>query len=435
MKSMTTYPNSSKFFIVSVIAAFCIDQPLEAADKVIASFGEANSVKCWTSVNDGVMGGVSKGGFKRSEAGTLLFTGDISLKNNGGFASIRMNPRELGLAGNSGIIVKAKGDGRTYWVDLRVSDQMAASSYRAYLPTVDGEWNETRLAFKDFKLQSFGREIPSKAINPDLIVSAGFTLADKQEGPFSLEIEYVKATNDQSLSEKTNGANGKTLVDLAKQAGQFKTLLAAATSAGLVDTLSEDGSLTLLAPTDDAFSKLPAGTLDSLLLPENRDQLVAILKNHLIAGEVTLVKALEVRQATSLEGSKITFRFDEGRVFVGGAVLLKADSKGSNGVIHVIDQVLLPDTKSSEPLKASELIELAIERGVPAFNQGRVAECAAIYEIAVEALRGMDSVPEKSRVNLMKAIKQARAEESDRKRAWIFREAMDKVWLSLKDAK
>jgi hypothetical protein len=193
--------------------------------------------------------------------------------------------------------------------------------------------------------------------------------------------------------------------------------------------------LTLLAPTDDAFSKLPAGTLDSLLLPENRDQLAAILKNHLIAGEVTLVKALEVRQATSLEGSKITFRFNEGRVFVGEAVLLKADSKGSNGIIHVIDQVLLPDTKSSEPLKASELIELAIERGVPAFNQGRVAECAAIYEIAVEALRGMDSVPEKSRVNLAKAIKQARAEESDRKRAWMLREAMDKTWLGLKDAK
>jgi uncharacterized surface protein with fasciclin (FAS1) repeats len=433
MKSIITSPNYG--CITLAIAAFFMSQPLKGEEKWIASFRDADSVKFWTSVNDGVMGGVSKGGFKLSEAGTLLFTGEISLKNNGGFASIRMNPRELGLAGNSGIIVRAKGDGRTYWVDLRVSDQMPASSYRAYLPTVDGEWNETRLSFKDFKLQSFGREVPSKPIHPDLIVSVGFTLADKQEGPFSLEIEHVKATKDNSVAEKANGANGKTLVDWLKQSGQFKTLLAAATAARLVDTLSGDGPLTLLAPTDDAFSKLPAGTVDTLLLPENRDQLVAVLKNHVIAGEVNLAKALEVRQATSLHGSKITFHFDEGRVLVGGAVLLKADHAGSNGIIHVIDQVLLPDTKPPKPLKAVELIELAIERGVPAFNQDRVDECAAIYEIAVEALRGMDGVPEKSRVNLAKAITEARAEESGRKRAWILRGALDKVWLGLKDAK
>jgi predicted oxidoreductase len=102
-----------------------------------------------------------------------------------------------------------------------------------------------------------------------------------------------------------------------------------------------------------------------------------------------------------------------------------------NGVIHVIDQVLIPETKVSEPLTPSRLIELAIERGVPVFNAGDVAGCAAIYEITIEALRSMESVPDKSRVILAKAIKTARAETSARKRAWILREAIDGTWTNL----
>jgi uncharacterized surface protein with fasciclin (FAS1) repeats len=329
--------------------------------------------------------------------------------------------------------VKAKGDGRTYWVDLRVSDQMSASSYRAFLPTTAGEWQETSIPFEDFKLQAFGRELPVKPINPASIASAGFTIADKKEGPFSLEIESVKAAGDTDVAgEKT----ADTLVDVAKGAGQFKTLLAAATAADLVEVLAGEGPLTILAPTDDAFAKLPAGTVDALLKPENRGQLVEILKNHVIAGRVTLAKALEVRDApTLLQGSKVPIRFEDGRVLVGNASLLKADIAASNGLIHVIDQVLLPSTEPSKPLNPSELIELAIERGVPVFNDGNAAECAAIYEITVEALRGMDSVPETSRNMLAKAVVQSHAESSPGKRAWILREAIDKTWASLNGAK
>jgi uncharacterized surface protein with fasciclin (FAS1) repeats len=412
------------------VAAFLIQQPLQGADKRIASFGNDDSLKAWTSVNDGVMGGVSKGGFKRSEQGTLLFTGELSLANNGGFASIRMKQGDLDLDGTSGIVVKARGDGRTYWVDLRIQDQMAASSYRAYLPTVAGEWKETLLPFKDFKLQSFGRELTSRPIKPNSIASAGFTLADKKEGPFSLEIEYVKATGDAAAADGDAKA-GNSLVDVAKAAGGFKTLLAAATAAELVGVLSGEGPLTILAPTDDAFAKLPAGTVEGLLKPENRDQLVAILKNHVIAGRIPLAKALEAREAASLQGSKIAFRFEDGRVLVGKAALLKADIAASNGMIHVIDHVLIPEIKVSKPLTPSELIELAIERGVPVFNDGDVAGCAAIYEVTAEALRGTRSVPEKSREILAKAINEAHAEKSARQKAWILREALDVTWKSL----
>ena len=171
--------------------------PASAAEKVLASFAADDAVKAWNSVNDGVMGGVSKGGASRTEQGTLLFSGELSLANNGGFASIRTEPRSLGLADSSAIVVKARGDGRTYSIELRVAGQMGASSYRAYLPTSAGQWQETRISLKDFKPQAFGRALPFKAVNPANVDSIGFTLADKKAGPFKLEIESVNATDDQ----------------------------------------------------------------------------------------------------------------------------------------------------------------------------------------------------------------------------------------------
>ena len=424
MKFTFTLPRVAAF----AIAALFSHHSLFAVDKVVASFGSDEAMKSWTSVNDGVMGGASKGGFKRSEQGTMVFSGELSLANNGGFASVRLKESDLGLSGTNGLIVKTKGDGRTYWVDLRFADQMGASSYRAFLPTTAGESKETRLPFTEFKLQAFGRELPLKPINPASIASVGFTLADKKAGPFSLEVEYVKASADAGTSD---AEAGQTIVDVAKAAGGFKTLLAAATASDLAGVLSGEGPLTVLAPTDEAFAKLPAGTVDTLLRPENREQLVAILKNHVFTGRVTLAKALEVREAASLEGSKIAFKFEEGRVLVGSATLVKADIAASNGIIHVIDQVLVPSKTETAPLKASELIELAVHRGVPIFNNGDVAGCAAIYEVTCEALRAMGSVPEESCKVLAKALKAARAESSSRQRAWILRGAIDATMASL----
>ncbi len=429
MNTITAFFKTRAWIGAFALAALFTNSPLSAAEKNVASFETEESLKDWTSVNDGVMGGVSKGGFKRTEQGTLLFTGDLSLENRGGFASIRMKPSALGLDGMSALVVKAKGDGRTYWVDLRVNDQMSASSYRAYLPTTAGEWQETRIPFADFKLQAFGRDLPLKAINTAKVASVGFTLADKKAGPFSLEIEVVKAAAGEADAELVK--SGKTLVDVAKGAGGFKTLLAAATAADLVGVLSGEGPLTVLAPTDEAFAKLPSGTVETLLKPENREQLVAILKNHVIAGRVTLAKALEAREGVSLQGSKVSFKFEDGKVRVGAAALLKADIAASNGVIHVIDQVLVPPATETGPLKSDGLIELAIERGVPIFNNGDAAGCAALYEVTAEALRSMSSVPESSRKMLAKALREARAEKSARQRAWILRAALDHTLASL----
>lgn len=405
-------------------------QTVAADEKSVAAFKDPGSVDSWISVNDGVMGGVSKGGFKRSEEGTLLFSGNLSLDNNGGFASIRTKPNPMDLSGMDSIVVKAKGDGRTYWVELRVSRQMGASSYRADLPTTAGKWTEVVVPIKDFKLQAFGQNLPANPINPANVESIGFTLADKKAGPFDLEVEYVKAQADKVAGNPAKG--GKTIVGVAEATGSFKTLLAAATAADLAGALSGPGPFTVFAPTDEAFAKLPKGTVEELLKPENREKLAGILKYHVIAGKVSLAKALEVGEAATLQGSTITAKFEGGRVLIGPATLLKADITASNGVIHVIDQVLLPKEITAKPLTAAALIELAIERGVPLFNEGNPAACAAVYEVTCESLRTMPDVPEKMRQELAGAIVEMRGERQARQKAWILRNALDRVYTSLR---
>ena len=433
MKISNSFRHSLYGLVATAVSVLIMQFPIMAETKTLATFESDDCLEAWTSVNDGVMGGISKGGFSRSEQGTLIFKGELSLENNGGFSSIRMKPTELNLSGVEALVVRAKGDGRTYWLELRVANQMAASSYRAYLPTTADEWKEIRVPLADFKLQAFGRELPIKALDPAAVASVGFTLADKKAGTFKLEIESVKASPGEAAVGETGSAG--TIVDVAKAAGGFKTLLAAVTAADLAGVLSGEGPFTVLAPTDEAFSKLPAGTVDTLLKAENRAQLVDILKHHVIAGKVTLAKALEVREGVTLQGSKISISFVDGRVKIENATLVKADIPASNGIIHVIDQVLLPSKSTAEPLTPTDLIELAIKRGVPIFNKGDVVACAALYEITCEALRAMREVPEAARKEIERSLQSAKSEKSERKQAWILREAMDGAWEALKEAR
>lgn len=138
---------------------------------------------------------------------------------------------------------------------------------------------------------------------------------------------------------------GKDIVDVAAGAGTFNTLVAAAKAAGLVDTLKSKGPLTVFAPTDAAFAKLPKGTVENLLKPENKAQLAAILKYHVVAGKIRSadIKGKKTRVA-SVEGRKLSVNATKG-VKINGANVVKADVAASNGVIHVVDTVLLPPAK------------------------------------------------------------------------------------------
>jgi uncharacterized surface protein with fasciclin (FAS1) repeats len=141
------------------------------------------------------------------------------------------------------------------------------------------------------------------------------------------------------------------IVDTAKEAGQFSTLLAAADAAGLVDTLKGDGPLTVMAPTDAAFDKLPEGTVETLLKPENQEKLVAILTYHVIAGKIKAADALEAGEAKTVEGGTLEFKtkksYGETKAMVNGVKIVKTNIMASNGVIHVIDEVLMPKSKST----------------------------------------------------------------------------------------
>ena len=132
------------------------------------------------------------------------------------------------------------------------------------------------------------------------------------------------------------------IVDTAVQAGQFKTLATALRAAGLVDTLKGAGPFTVFAPTDAAFAALPAGTVDTLLKPENRDKLVAILTYHVVPGRVSAAQVAGMDAATTVQGSALALRASGSAVTVNDARVVGADVAASNGVIHVIDKVLLP---------------------------------------------------------------------------------------------
>lgn len=152
---------------------------------------------------------------------------------------------------------------------------------------------------------------------------------------------FLALTAAVSLMSAPAFAADKDIVDTAVGAGNFTTLVAAVQAAGLVDTLKGAGPFTVFAPTDAAFAALPAGTVEDLLKPENKDKLVAILTYHVVPGKVMSGDLTEGMTAKTVNGADVTITLDGGAK-VNGATISTADIEASNGVIHVIDAVILP---------------------------------------------------------------------------------------------
>ena len=225
-----------------------------------------------------------------------------------------------------------------------------------------------------------------------------------------------------------NGAPKKDIVDTAIGAGNFETLVTAVKTAGLVDTLKGEGPYTVFAPTDEAFAKLPKDTIDSLLKPENKKMLTEILTYHVIPGKVKAKKAAKLDSAKTVNGSEITINPKDESLMINNALVIKADIKTSNGIIHVIDTVLIPSSKSTVA-KTNHIIMHAIHKGVPIFNSGHHSQTAFIYMDAGNQI--LDQCPSSTCPASMSTIKTAMQKASSTgcptSQAWIMRNAFDEV--------
>ena len=219
----------------------------------------------------------------------------------------------------------------------------------------------------------------------------------------------------------------KSLVETADEAGAFKTLLAAAKAAGLAETLGTQGPFTVFAPTDEAFGKLPEGTVESLLKPENRQKLADILKYHVVAGRVYSDQAVKAKSANTLEGSSVSIAVTDSGARINNAKLVKTDVDASNGVIHIIDSVLLPPERQAD---ARTTLHHAIARGAPLFNAGYHEACAQIYEQTLHGL--MSSTMESSmRHHMQSVLTSASHQHCPTERAWTLRRGIDQMYMRL----
>lgn len=178
-----------------LLTAFLMQALAEKPLQPLLDFVGPDAAQKWQAVNDGVMGGVSEGRFRITADNTMEFSGRLSLENNGGFASVRTKPTNFDIRGGDTLVVRVKGDGREYVLNIYTKSRRMAFSYRAPLPTTKDEWTEVSVPLDEFIPTSFGNRVQGMGpVEPDQINSLGFMLSDKQPGPFKLEIEWMKIT-------------------------------------------------------------------------------------------------------------------------------------------------------------------------------------------------------------------------------------------------
>jgi len=162
--------------------------------RTLFSFNNAESIRQWQTVNDGVMGGRSDGRCRINQYKNLEVFGNLSLANNGGFASVRSRSSTLDLQSGDSIVVKVRGDGREYTLNLYTPTRRMAFSYRATFKTKKDEWTTVNVPLSKFVATSFGRVVPNSPLNPQQVSGIGVLLGDKKPGPFKLEIESISVT-------------------------------------------------------------------------------------------------------------------------------------------------------------------------------------------------------------------------------------------------
>ncbi len=218
----------------------------------------------------------------------------------------------------------------------------------------------------------------------------------------------------------------KTIPETAAAAKSFNTLLAAAKAAGLAEVLGGQGPFTVFAPTDEAFAKLPAGTVESLLKPENKDKLVNILKYHVVSKRVYSEEALKAGSAKTLEGNTVTISANGGGK-VNNAKLVATDVDASNGVIHIIDTVLMPPAKGAD---ARKTLQHAVAVGSQMFNAGDHAGCAALYRSTLNELMSAN-LTVSAKHHMTSVIQSADRQSCVTEQSWTLRRGIDQLYTQL----
>ena len=247
---------------------------------------------------------------------------------------------------------------------------------------------------------------------------------------FAAAVALGLSASRADAGEQAASAEKLDIVDTATAAGSFSTLAAALQTAGLVDALRGDGPFTVFAPTDEAFAKLPEGTVTALLRPENRDRLTRILTFHVVAGHVKSSALLAASSAETLSGDAVPFGLR-----VGDANVTQADIECSNGVIHVIDTVLLPPSKETgSRMSVADELTAAIDRGVPMYNDGDEDGCARVYRETAKRLLSHSggALADLHRMELQDALMAPTADASAE--AWQLREAFDGILADIEFA-
>ncbi|QDT58960.1 Immunogenic protein MPT70 precursor [Stieleria bergensis] len=286
--------------------------------------------------------------------------------------------------------------------------------------------------------------VPGKVMAKDVVKVSGAKSLNGQRIDVSVSDKGVMVDNAKVVATDIKCDNGvihvidsvilpadKNLAETAVAAGKFGTLVAAAKAAGLVDALAGDTELTVFAPTDEAFAKLPEGTIKSLLLPENKAKLAAILKYHVVAGRVYSEDAVAAKTANTLEGSPIEISVSDKGAMINQAKLIKTDIDASNGVIHVIDSVILPPAKTSS---TKQQLRDAVAKGAELYNNGHHQACADLYRNTLTKLMSTTPGDSRMRHQMTSVLNSAGRETCSMQRAWTLRHGIDKMYASLESA-
>ncbi len=405
---------------ILVVAAAAVWAHEQAGTQVLFDF-ETKKGR-WLAVNDNVMGGVSEGGAQPTAEGVLDFSGNLSLENNGGFSSVRAVLEPGSLKGHEGIILRIRGDGRSYYINLHTERRTTPGSWRAPLLPEKNQWSEIRVPFRNFEWTLFGQRLPGRSIESRDVQSLGFTISDKKEGPFKLQVDWIRAYGAAEPEPD--------LMDRIESMEQADAFAQAVRASGLEPAFRGAGPMTIFAPTEAAFAELPRGNLAELLQTDNRTRLRGLLLNHVVPGQLTLGRD----ELQTLAGREVSVD-SEGPFRIGDAEVVTANVLASNGILHLVDSVLQsPEHDLNTNEAAVRLIEHAVSVGAPLYNAGNSAACVAVYETTIDTLLGgtAPGLSETVRGSLKSAVEAAAREPDPLEAAWLLRRALDTARQAVK---